>query len=157
MSRPRDVSSSHALVVGDVSGHDLAAAGVMAALRYTIRTLAKLGVAPDEILERAAQELDVVTDDHFATVLVGMVDMRMEELTLASAGHPPPLLLDEGRARFLNLAPGVPLGVAGPRPEPITIHFSPGSTLVVFTDGLIDRRGQSLDEGLQRFGRGGRC
>jgi serine phosphatase RsbU (regulator of sigma subunit) len=62
------------------------------------------------------------------------------------------LLLDEGRARFLNLAPGVPLGVAGPRPEPITIHFSPGSTLVAFTDGLIEQRGQSLDEGLQRLG-----
>jgi hypothetical protein len=92
-----------AVVVGDVSGHDLAAAGVMAALRYTIRTLAKLGFAPDEILERAAQELNVVTDDHFATVLVGMVDIRMQELTLASAGHLPPLMLHDGRAGFLKL------------------------------------------------------
>jgi hypothetical protein len=140
-----------AVVVGDVSGHDIAAAGVMAALRYTIRTLAKLGIPPDEILDRTTKELDVTTDDHFATALVGMVDTRNHELTLASAGHPPPLLLHDGGAELLKVTPGVPLGVPGPRPEPITVHFSPGSTLVAFTDGLIEHRGQTLDAGLARL------
>jgi serine phosphatase RsbU (regulator of sigma subunit) len=141
-----------ALVVGDVSGHDIAAAGVMAALRYTIRTLAKQGIPPGEILDRTSQELDVTTDEHFATVLVGLLDTRMQQMTLASAGHPPPLLIHEGRAEYLGLSPGVPLGVrGGPRPEPITIHFLPGTTLVAFTDGLIEKREQSLDVGLAQL------
>ncbi len=140
-----------AVVVGDVSGHDLAAAGVMAALRYTIRTLAKLGIPPGEILARTAPELDVATDDHFATVLVGMVDTGMQELTVASAGHPAPLLVQDGHARYLKVSPGVPLGVPGPPPEPITVHFSPGSTLVAFTDGLIEQRGRTLEVGLEQL------
>ena len=140
-----------AVVVGDVSGHDMAAAGVMAALRYTIRTLAKLGLPPDEILDRTTKELDVITDHHFATVLVGVVDSRMQEITLASAGHPPPLMLREGRAEFLRVEPSAPLGVLGPRPKPVTLHFLPGSTLVAFTDGLIERRGRTLDAGLQQL------
>jgi serine phosphatase RsbU (regulator of sigma subunit) len=140
------------LVVGDVSGHDIAAAGVMAALRYTIRTLAKLGIPPDEILDRAAQELDVSSDRHFATVLVGVVDTRLEQLTLASAGHPPPLMLHDGRSEFLAVSPGVPLGVVGePRPEPVTFPFSPSSTLVAFTDGLVERRGLELDARLKQL------
>ncbi len=140
------------LVVGDVSGHDIAAAGVMASLRYTIRTLAKLGIPPDEILDRAAEELDVSSDRHFATVLVGVVDTRLEQLTLASAGHPPPLMLHDGRSEFLAVAPGVPLGVVGdPRPEPVTFQFSPGSTLVAFTDGLVEKRGRDLDARLKQL------
>ena len=140
------------LVVGDVSGHDIAAAGVMASLRYTIRTLAKLGIPPDEILDRAAEELDVSSDRHFATVLVGVVDTRLEQLTLASAGHLPPLMLHDGRSEFLAVTPGVPLGVVGdPRPEPVTFRFSPGSTLVAFTDGLVEKRGRDLDARLKQL------
>jgi serine phosphatase RsbU (regulator of sigma subunit) len=140
------------LVVGDVSGHDIAAAGVMAALRYTIRTLAKLGIPPDEILDRAATELDVSSDRHFATVLIGVVDTRMQQLTLASAGHLPPLMLHDGGAEFVPVAPGVPLGVpGGPRPQPITVHFPPSSTLVAFTDGLVERRDRDLDERLKQL------
>jgi hypothetical protein len=140
-----------AVVVGDVSGHDVAAAGVMAALRYTIRTLAKLGIPPDEILDRTTKELDVIADHHFATVLVGVVDSRMQTITLASAGHPPPLMLREGRAEFLRVTPSAPLGVVGPRPKPITVPFLPGSTLVAFTDGLIEQRGRTLADGLQQL------
>jgi serine phosphatase RsbU (regulator of sigma subunit) len=141
-----------ALVVGDVSGHDLTAAGVMAALRYTIRTLAQLGIPPDEILDRSARELDVTTDEHFATVLIGLVDPRKQKLTLASAGHLPPLMLQKGgRPEFLKIAPGVPLGVPGPRPRSTTLAFPAGSTLIAFTDGLIEHRGQTLDAGLERL------
>jgi serine phosphatase RsbU (regulator of sigma subunit) len=141
-----------AVVVGDVSGHDIAAAGVMADLRYTIRTLARLGIPPGEILDRTNTELDVTGDAHFATVLVGVVDTGLQELTLASAGHPPPLMVHQGRAEFLDVSPGPPLGVrSGPRPTPITIDFPPGSTLVAFTDGLIEKRGQSLDAGLAQL------
>jgi serine phosphatase RsbU (regulator of sigma subunit) len=141
-----------ALVVGDVSGHDIAAAGVMAALRYTIRTLAKLGIPPEEILDRAAEELDVSSDNHFATVLVGVADTRLQQLTLASAGHLPPLMLHDGAADFLPVSPGVPLGVpGGPKPEPMTVRFTPSSTLVAFTDGLVEKRGRDIDERLRQL------
>jgi hypothetical protein len=139
------------VVVGDVSGHDLAAAGVMAGLRYTIRTLAKLGLPPDEVLARTTEELDVTSDEHFATVLVALVDTRMQEVTLASAGHLPPLMLYEGRPEFLDVVPGVPLGVPGPGPQPVTVPFAAGATLVAFTDGLIEQRGQTVDAGLERL------
>lgn len=139
------------LVIGDVSGHDLAAAGVMAALRYTIRALAKLGIPPDEILDRTTRELDVTTDDQFATVLVGTVDTSRQEVTLASAGHLPPLMLREGRPEFLSVPPGVPLGIPGPAPQPVAVPFPAGSTLVAFTDGLVEQRGQALDAGLERL------
>jgi serine phosphatase RsbU (regulator of sigma subunit) len=140
-----------AVVVGDVSGHDLAAAGVMAGLRYSIRTLAKLGIPPDEILDRTTRELEVATDEHFATVLVGVVDTRMQELTVASAGHLPPLVLHEGHPEFLRVCPGVPLGIPGPKPHALTVPFAAGSTLVAFTDGLIEQRGQPIDAGLERL------
>lgn len=140
-----------ALVIGDVSGHDMAAAGVMAGLRYTIRTLAKVGFTPAEILDRAGSELDLISDDHFATVLVGQIDTRTHRLTLASAGHMPPLMVRDGRAEFLDVGSAVPLGVVGPRPQETTIDFPPGSTLIVYTDGLIEQRGQSLDTSLGRL------
>jgi serine phosphatase RsbU (regulator of sigma subunit) len=140
------------LVVGDVSGHDIEAAGVMASLRYTIRTLANLGIPPDEILDRAGKELDFSSDRHFATVLVGLADTRQQQLTLASAGHLPPLMLYGGHAEYISVVPGVPLGVRGaPRPEPITVPFPPGSTLVAFTDGLVERRDHDLDTGLEQL------
>jgi serine/threonine-protein kinase RsbW len=135
-----------------VSGHDIAAAGVMASLRYTIRTLAKLGIPPDEILDKAAEELNVANDHHFATVLIGVVDTRLQQLTLASAGHLPPLMLHDGHAQFLTVSPGVPLGVPGdPKPESITVAISPNSTLVAFTDGLVERRGHDLDRRLEQL------
>jgi serine phosphatase RsbU (regulator of sigma subunit) len=140
-----------AMVVGDVSGHDIAAAGVMAALRYTIRTLAQMGLSPDDILDRTAKELDIATGTHIATALVGLVDTRSQEVTLASAGHLPPLIVVDGRPEFVTISPGVPLGVAGPRPGLTTIRFPPGSTLVAFTDGLIEQRGQTIDARLEEL------
>lgn len=139
------------VVVGDVSGHGIAAAGSMASLRYTIRTLAGLGFAPDEILERTSKELEQDSEDQLATAVVGLVDSDARQISLASAGHLPPLLITNGTAAFLPVAPGVPLGTPGPRPRVITVDFEPGSTLVAFTDGLIERRGEALGTGLDRL------
>jgi Stage II sporulation protein E (SpoIIE) len=143
-----------AIVVGDVSGHDMAAAGVMAALRYTIRALAKQGIPPNEVLDQASQELDVATDGHFATALIGLVDTGRHEMVLASAGHPPPLIVTDGRSEYVGLIPGLPLGVrGGPRPAPTTVPVPPGATIVAFTDGLVEKRTQSLDTGLSQLAR----
>ncbi|HTW05983.1 MAG TPA: PP2C family protein-serine/threonine phosphatase [Acidimicrobiales bacterium] len=136
-------------VVGDVSGHGVEAAGAMASVRYTVRTLARLGMPPAEILARASEDLD--TDDRFATALVGTVDTRRHEMVLASAGHLAPFLLQGGEGHFVSIDVGVPLGVPGEPPVPTTIDFGPGAVLIAFTDGLIERRGQPLAAGLERL------
>ena len=87
-----------AFVVGDVSGRGLAAATIMAGLRYTIRAYAAIGYSPDRILEMASKEINIESDGHFATVLVGLVDNDRRQITLANAGHLPPLLLLAKRA-----------------------------------------------------------
>src|SRR5579871_317497 len=80
-------------VVGDISGRGIEAAALMAQLRFTIRALAMLGHDPADILARASKDVDLEASGHFATVLVGVIDDR-RTLILASAGHPPPLLID---------------------------------------------------------------
>ncbi|HTV11004.1 MAG TPA: PP2C family protein-serine/threonine phosphatase [Acidimicrobiales bacterium] len=137
-------------VVGDVSGHDTAAAGLMAALRYTTRALARLGMGPAEVLQQAEAELDQ-SGERFATVLVGRVDTARDELTLASAGHPPPLLVDGEQVGFVSVPPGPPLGVRGPSAEAITVPLRLGSVVLAFTDGLVERRGESIEDGLRRL------
>ncbi|HMK97559.1 MAG TPA: PP2C family protein-serine/threonine phosphatase, partial [Acidimicrobiales bacterium] len=112
---------------------------------------AQLGMGPTELLDRAGAELDLRGDDHFATVLVGKVDTARRKLTLASAGHLPPLLVKGGQVEIVKLAAGVPLGVHGQPPEATTVAFGPGSTVVAFTDGLIEKRGEDLNEGLGRL------
>ena len=132
-------------VVGDVSGHGVSAATSMAPLRFTIRTLAKLGMEPAEILERAADEIDI-SDGHFATVLVGMVDLAAESVTLASAGHLPPLFVSHLGSRYLDLPTGPPLGLNRDSYEAKRFGFPRGATLIAFTDGLIERRGTDIQE-----------
>ena len=95
-----------AFVVGDVSGRGLAAATIMAGLRYTIRAYAALGYSPARILEMAAREINIGSDGHFATVLVGLVDNDRHEVTLANAGHLPALLLSEGASEFVGARRG---------------------------------------------------
>jgi len=140
-----------AFVVGDVSGHGIPAAGTMAALRYTARTLAKLGYAPNEILDRANGEIDIVADEAFATVLVGVVSTEPGEVTLASAGHPPPYVRGPGRSGFIELTTGPPLGIAIDPVKATTIAFPAGSTLVAYTDGLVERRGEHIGDRLERL------
>ena len=89
-------------VVGDVSGRGLAAASIMAGLRYTIRAYAAIGYSPERILEMAAKEISIESDRHFATVLVGLVDDDPRQLVMASAGHLPALLLNEEHSEFLQ-------------------------------------------------------
>ena len=100
-----------AFVVGDVSGRGLAAATIMAGLRYTIRAYAAIGYSPERILQMAAKEINIDTDRHFATVLVGVVDNDRREITMANAGHLPALVLSDGRSEFVEVPVGVPLGV----------------------------------------------
>lgn len=137
--------------IGDVSGRGLGAAAVMAAVRYGMRTPAANGHPPDDILRRVSHPGAIERDGHFATVLCGTVDLEERTLCFASAGHPPPLLVDGDGARWLEVPVGPPVGVSdGPPYAASGTDMPPAGTLLLFTDGLYERRDESIDVGLER-------
>jgi serine phosphatase RsbU (regulator of sigma subunit) len=139
-------------VVGDVSGRGLPAATVMASLRYATRAYAAEGNDPATILTKLAALISVGVDGHFATVLCGRINVDRHEVTLANAGHPEPLLIADGGTRFVSTNVGVPIGVRGPKPYlEVRIAVPSAATLLAYTDGLVERRGEHIDVGLQRL------
>jgi serine phosphatase RsbU (regulator of sigma subunit) len=138
-------------VVGDVSGRGLSAATTMAALRFATNAYAVEGHPPEVILERLGGLLDVTRDGSFATTLCARLDVARGVLTAASAGHPPPVLIDDTGARLLELPVGPPIGVpaSGPR-RSVDVALPARGTLLAFTDGLFERRGEVIDVGLRR-------
>jgi serine phosphatase RsbU (regulator of sigma subunit) len=140
------------VVVGDVSGRGLPAGIVMASLRYAIRAYAAQGDDPATILTKLGALVNVGEDGCFATVVCGAIDVATHEVTIANAGHLRPLLLEGDEATFVATPVGVPVGVEPIRPyESVTIRAHEGATLLAFTDGLVERRGQSIDVGLERL------
>ncbi|MBV8462489.1 MAG: serine/threonine-protein phosphatase [Acidimicrobiales bacterium] len=139
-------------VVGDVFGRGLEAATTMAALHYAIRAYAREGDAPATVLAKLSAFVQVEQGRRFASVLCGLLDVRGHRLVLANAGHLPPLLVSDGNRSYVEAAPGPPIGVNSERPyREVTVDVPPGSTLLAFTDGLVERRGEALDEGLARL------
>ncbi|MFF9408590.1 PP2C family protein-serine/threonine phosphatase [Streptomyces anandii] len=145
-----------ALAVGDVIGHGLRAAAVMGMLRSALS-------AAIRALERPAQALEVLglyarsVEGALATTVVkAMIDTRSCLITYSSAGHPPPVLTHtDGTFELLDAATDPPLGARPqhvPRPQ-ASIHYKRGDTLLLYTDGLIERRGEDIDAGLERLTR----
>jgi Stage II sporulation protein E (SpoIIE) len=140
------------LVVGDVSGRGLRAATTMAELRYGIHAYAAQGDQPATILTKLNALVSVKSSGQLATVLCVMVDTDARELTLTSAGHLPPLLISNGRGEFVKTDVGLPIGVDRHAAyTSVTVSVAPGATLLAFTDGLVERRGESIDVGLGRL------
>ncbi|MEU8824692.1 SpoIIE family protein phosphatase [Streptomyces sp. NPDC048636] len=149
-----------ALVVGDVVGHGLRSAATMGRLRTGIRTVAGMDLAPDELLTHlddlvqqliaeaaGAQQMGIG-----ATCLYAVYDPVLRRCALASAGHPPPLLVaPDGTAEFLEVAPGPPLGVGGMPFEMTEVEVAPGSLLVLFTDGLLEAEDADVAIGMERL------
>jgi PAS domain S-box-containing protein len=141
------------LVVGDVVGHGLRAAAVMGQLRSAFRAYAVEGHGPGVILERV-DRMDPAPDrEAIATALCLVLDPGSGELVYASAGHPPPLVVaPDGHARFLEGGRSVPLGaVDGVTFPEATDHVTAGSAILLYTDGLVESRELSIDEGLRRL------
>lgn len=138
-------------VVGDVSGRGLRAATVMASLRYAIRAYAVQGDDPAVILVKLAKLINIVRDGHFATVLCGRVKAAERSLTLANAGHPNPLLIDATGAEFVTTTVGPPIGVPGGAYAAVSVPIPTEATLLMYTDGLFERRGENPDVGLARL------
>jgi serine phosphatase RsbU (regulator of sigma subunit) len=141
-----------AFAVGDVVGHDLKAAVTMGRLQTTVRTAARTHDSPADVLgalDRAAADIAGA----FCTSLgYGDYDPRARRLRYACAGHLPPLLITAAGVRFLQDGRGTPLGVKSRRGRShATVPVPPGAMLVWYTDGLIERRAESLDIGLKRL------
>ncbi|HEX4033666.1 MAG TPA: PP2C family protein-serine/threonine phosphatase [Solirubrobacteraceae bacterium] len=142
------------LIVGDVSGHGLRAATTMASLRYAALAYAAQDSDPQRLLARLSDLAGNQDHAYFATVLCCRIEVAAHQITLASAGHPGPLLIDAGGSRFLEVEAGVPVGVQRRDPyTAATTAVGAGATLIAFTDGLVERRGEVLDTGLERLRR----
>lgn len=140
------------LVVGDVSGRGLRAAATMASLRYAIHAYAAQNDPPATILTKLSKLVDVGATGQLATILCALVDVEAHELTVTSAGHLPPLLISDGKGTFIEGAVGVPIGVhTGATYTSTAVSTPPAATLLAFTDGLVERRGESIDTGLERL------
>ena len=142
-----------AFAVGDVSGRGVGAAAVMARLRFTVRAYLVEGHEPDVVLEMCSRQLDVGRDGHLATVLVGVGDLDSRSITVANAGHLNPLVVSDEDARYILTSVGLPLGVAPSTYTTSTFTVPAGASFLAFTDGLVERRGESIDVGLERLAR----
>lgn len=139
------------LVVGDVAGRGVRAATTMASLRFAALAYAAEGGDPAGVLAKLARFPD--GQGTFATVMCARLDVQAHSVTLASAGHLPPLLVAGGDTAYLPLKVGVPIGAGPAEYETVTVTVPSHATLIAFTDGLIERRGEVIDEGLDRLRR----
>jgi GAF domain-containing protein len=140
------------LAVGDVVGHDVHGAAAMGQLRSMLRALAHgTGATPAVTLDELAALTVRLGVTRFATAVHGVLQLDPPaRFTWASAGHPPPVVIDPlGVARPLRTPPGPPLGVRGRHVRATeSVDLAPGSTLLLYTDGLVERRDRDIDEGL---------
>ncbi|QOV41177.1 SpoIIE family protein phosphatase [Streptomyces ferrugineus] len=140
------------LVVGDVMGHGLEAAVDMTAYRSSLRYIASADLPPHRVLRQLDDSASAEPDRRPATCLIARVDPNRAQVTLASAGHLPPAVIDEkGRTSLLPVPVGPPLGTGLGGYEPATYQLDPPQTLVLFTDGLVEHRGEDIDHSLDRL------
>ncbi|MET9454101.1 SpoIIE family protein phosphatase [Streptomyces canus] len=134
------------LAIGDVMGHDVEAATLMGQLRSALHGLALEGAGPAQVLTRLDAYLQSLATDRFATCLYAVYDPHRHRLRYAASGHLPPLLVAADTA-YLELPPALPLGL-GSTPVDREVAFPPGTGLLLYTDGLVENRALSLDDGL---------
>ncbi|MEU9631743.1 MULTISPECIES: ATP-binding SpoIIE family protein phosphatase [Streptomyces] len=154
-----------ALVVGDVVGHGLGAAATMGQLSMEARALLSAGLAPDQVLEHLDETVTLLDDADSglaagysalgSTCCIALYDPVGHHVTLSSAGHLPPILVSpEGRAAPLSIRPHPGLGAEFALREPFDVYtfgVPPGSVLALYTDGLVEDRALSIDEGIDRL------
>jgi len=138
-----------AVVIGDVVGHGLAAAADMALIRGMITALIHDGVAIDDVFVRVSRVLQRRPEDVLATAALVIIDVHRDSLTYSTAGHPPPLVVQpDGSTVILDQANAPMLGVHASRAAAHTVPFPPGARLVMYTDGLVERRDRPFTEGI---------
>ncbi|MEY9846836.1 SpoIIE family protein phosphatase [Streptacidiphilus sp. MAP5-3] len=143
------------VVIGDVQGHDVHAAGVMGQLRIALRAYAAEGHPPAAVMSRASRFLADLDTGHFATCLYAEVNVDYGVVYAVRAGHLDPLVRRaDGSATVQHIAGGLPLGVDPEQGYPVTrFGLDPGEVLLLCTDGLVETRRIDLDEGMERLRR----
>ncbi|MFF3348908.1 PP2C family protein-serine/threonine phosphatase [Streptomyces sp. NPDC002779] len=142
-------------VIGDVTGHGLHAAVVMGQLRTALRAYAVESTSPGDILTRLHRMLRHLQPELYATAMIARFRPDEPEVVWASAGHPPAVVRGaDGTVRILDAQPGVMLGI------PVNCEYKDhrtelpaGSSMVLYTDGLVERRAEGIDGGIRRLGR----
>jgi serine phosphatase RsbU (regulator of sigma subunit) len=149
-----DLPSGHIyVVVGDVMGHGLGAAVTMGRLRTALRAYALQTDDPSDLLQRLDVHVQHFEPRTMATVLCAVMSPLHDQVAMSCAGHPPPVSTSpDALAEVVDLQPDLPLGVDPARPRRSTVvPLAPGHGLFLYTDGLIERRGAPLDDGLHRL------
>lgn len=140
------------LVVGDVVGHGMQAAASMGRLRTAFQTIAPLEPDPGRMVEAISMQVALIPDAFCTTVVCLVVDLEERTLTWCRAGHPPPLLIGSEGGRLLDEEGLPPLGVLPGAPAPVHRQQLQGDeSLILYTDGVVERRGESLDLGFERL------
>ncbi|MQA32659.1 SpoIIE family protein phosphatase [Modestobacter roseus] len=140
-----------AIAVGDVVGHDITAAATMGQLRSVYRALLVESPSPTAVIDRLQASWPLLGLQRMATALFATLDLPTGLLHVASAGHPPPLLVTDAGAEFLPVRPSRMLGAPPSAPVEWSGVIPPGATLVLFTDGLVESRSSDIDAGLDRL------
>jgi serine phosphatase RsbU (regulator of sigma subunit) len=146
-------SGALALVAGDVAGSGLAAAVVMGRLRSALRAYALEFPGPADVLCKLDRKMQYFEDsDVMATVAYAVLDPHSGRLAISSAGHLPPVIAAPGQhGAMARIAADPPIGVADPSRRVTTLALAPGAVLCLFTDGLVERRGEPIDDGIARL------
>ena len=140
------------LAVGDVVGHDLEAAATMGQMRNALRAYAFTGEPPADVLRRLNRLVDGLDDGGLATAVFGVLDVAARTFRWAGAGHPPPMVIGGEGARLLPATVGMMLGAdPGAAFGDVTVALRPGDLLVLYSDGLVERRHSDLDSDLAQL------
>ena len=140
------------VVIGDVQGHSLEAAVVMAELRYSLRAFVYEGFTPDQVLSRVNAILMRSHSEMIATLCMLMFPPDRQTMVVANAGHLPPLIIDAGVASYLEVG-GPLLGVDCPPDESVVMPLPIGARILLMTDGLVERRGEDIAVAMDRLAR----
>jgi PAS domain S-box-containing protein len=139
------------VAVGDVAGHGVAAAGTMGRVRTSLRVHARETTGAADLLDRLNQYVFDEEPNEMVTLALVLVDPVADTIECALAGHPPPVVRSADGVRELAVEPGPPLGVQRVRYTSAEVLLLAGESMLVYTDGLVERRGESLDTGLERL------
>ena len=141
------------MFMGDVMGRGVAAAAAMAEMRAATRAFASLDPDPAAVLEKLDAMVMSYGSDQLVTLVYVLADAAAGHLVVGNAGHPPPSVLRaDGSLERLPITDGPPLGVVASRRGRTTVEFGIGDTLLAFTDGLVERRDEDIDTGMDRLG-----
>lgn len=141
------------VVVGDVVGHGLGAAVVMGRVKSALRAYALLGGGPDEVLRLTDRKVQHFEVDSMVTLICTVSRPPYREFAVSSAGHLPPIVTGvDGPAQLADIVVDPPLGFSAKRPRAVTtVEVPDNGLMLLYTDGLVERRDQPIDQGIERL------